>query len=139
MQRAINKIMYSIRVVSWIAIKRTNITIFNDPPLLKTIDSIATTTTTTTTTTTLQNPGFVARTLSFCSSLCHDTCFGAAADTILGRHSSMEIRSIHLGGMFHAEEEVQMTSMMPHFVGHMQGFVYNGHRYISVIDSQSAT
>lgn len=50
------------------------------------------------------------------------------ADTILGRHSSMEIRSIHLGGMFHAEEEIQMTSMMPNFVGHIQGFVYNGHR-----------
>lgn len=51
-----------------------------------------------------------------------------AADTILGRHSSMEIRTIHLGGMFHAEEEVQMTSMMPNFVGQIQGLVYNGHR-----------
>lgn len=41
----------------------------------------------------------------------------------------MEIRSIHLGGLFHAEEEIQMTSTMANFVGHMQGFVYNGHRY----------
>lgn len=40
----------------------------------------------------------------------------------------MEIRSIHLGGMFHAEEEVQMTLMMPNFVGQIQGLVYNGHR-----------
>lgn len=41
----------------------------------------------------------------------------------------MEIRSIHLGGMFHAEEEIQMTSTMANFVGQMQGFVYNGNRY----------
>lgn len=42
----------------------------------------------------------------------------------------MEIRSIHLGGMFHAEEEIQMTSTMANFVGQLQGFVYNGNRYI---------
>lgn len=41
----------------------------------------------------------------------------------------MEIRSIHLGGLFHAEEEIQMTSTMANFVGQMQGLVYNGHRY----------
>lgn len=50
------------------------------------------------------------------------------AETILGRHSSLEVRSIHLGGLFHAEEEIQMTSTMPNFIGQMQGFVYNGHR-----------
>ncbi|XP_055677367.1 neurexin-1 isoform X2 [Lutzomyia longipalpis] len=55
------------------------------------------------------------------------------AETILGRHSTMEIRSIHLGGLFHAEEEIQMTSMMPHFVGQIQGFVYNGNRYIDML------
>lgn len=48
---------------------------------------------------------------------------------ILGRHSTMDIRSIHLGGLFHAEEEIQMTSTMANFVGQMQGFVYNGNRY----------
>lgn len=51
-----------------------------------------------------------------------------SAETILGRHSAMEIRSIHLGGLFHAEEEIQMTSTMANFMGQMQGFVYNGHR-----------
>lgn len=52
----------------------------------------------------------------------------STAETILGRHSTMEIRSIHLGGMFHAEEEIQMTSTMANFVGQLQGFVYNGNR-----------
>lgn len=51
-----------------------------------------------------------------------------AAETILGKHSTMEIRSIHLGGMFHAEEEIQMTSTMANFVGQLQGFIYNGNR-----------
>lgn len=55
-----------------------------------------------------------------------------SAETILGRHSTMEIRSIHLGGMFHAEEEIQMTSTMANFVGQLQGFVYNGNRYIRI-------
>ncbi|SPP88122.1 neurexin-1 isoform X4 [Drosophila guanche] len=57
------------------------------------------------------------------------------AETILGRHSTMEIRSIHLGGLFHAEEEIQMTSTMPNFVGQMQGFVFNGQRYLDIVKS----
>ncbi|XP_055385088.1 neurexin-1 isoform X9 [Condylostylus longicornis] len=60
---------------------------------------------------------------------------GMLSETILGRHSTMEIRSIHLGGLFHAEEEIQMTSTMSNFVGQMQGFVYNGHRYIDIVKS----
>lgn len=51
-----------------------------------------------------------------------------AAETILGKHSTLEVKSIHLGGLFHAEEEIQMTSTMPNFIGQMQGFVYNGQR-----------
>jgi hypothetical protein len=50
------------------------------------------------------------------------------AETILGKHSTLEVRSLHLGGLFHAEEEIQMTSTMANFVGQMQGFVYNGYR-----------
>ncbi|XP_037828017.1 neurexin-1 isoform X2 [Lucilia sericata] len=57
------------------------------------------------------------------------------AETILGRHSTIEIRSIHLGGLFHAEEEIQMTSTMPNFVGQMQGFIFNGQRYIDIVKS----
>lgn len=69
--------------------------------------------------------------ISFCMhfSLFFSIAFYSTAETILGRHSTMEIRSIHLGGMFHAEEEIQMTSTMANFVGQLQGFVYNGNRY----------
>lgn len=48
----------------------------------------------------------------------------------MGKHSTLEVKSIHLGGLFHAEEEIQMTSTMPNFVGQMQGFVYNGQRWV---------
>ena len=54
--------------------------------------------------------------------------FLTSAETILGRHSTLEVKSIHLGGLFHAEEEIQMTAAMPNFYGQIQGFVYNGHR-----------
>lgn len=47
----------------------------------------------------------------------------------MGRHSTLEVRSIHLGGLFHAEEEIQMTSTITNFVGQLQGFVFNGHRF----------
>ncbi|KAG5671262.1 hypothetical protein PVAND_001469 [Polypedilum vanderplanki] len=60
---------------------------------------------------------------------------GMLSETILGRHSTLEVRSLHLGGLFHAEEEIQMTATMPNFVGQLQGFVYNGHRYIDVVKS----
>ncbi|XP_060645935.1 neurexin 1 isoform X5 [Drosophila nasuta] len=60
---------------------------------------------------------------------------GMLSETILGRHSTMEIRSIHLGGLFHAEEEIQMTSTMPNFVGQMQGFIFNGQRYLDIVKS----
>ncbi|XP_046805678.1 neurexin-1 isoform X2 [Lucilia cuprina] len=60
---------------------------------------------------------------------------GMLSETILGRHSTIEIRSIHLGGLFHAEEEIQMTSTMPNFVGQMQGFIFNGQRYIDIVKS----
>lgn len=52
-----------------------------------------------------------------------------SAEAILGRHSTLEVRSIHLGGLFHAEEEIQMTSTITNFVGQLQGFVFNGHRF----------
>uniref|UniRef100_A0A1I8PXC0 Neurexin-1 n=1 Tax=Stomoxys calcitrans TaxID=35570 RepID=A0A1I8PXC0_STOCA len=60
---------------------------------------------------------------------------GMLSETILGRHSTIEIRSIHLGGLFHAEEEIQMTSTMPNFIGQMQGFIFNGQRYIDIVKS----
>ncbi|XP_077296865.1 neurexin 1 isoform X2 [Arctopsyche grandis] len=57
---------------------------------------------------------------------------GMLTETILGKASTLEITSIHLGGLFHAEEEVQMTTTLPHFVGYLQGFIFNGLRFIDL-------
>ncbi|CAF4797282.1 unnamed protein product [Pieris macdunnoughi] len=54
------------------------------------------------------------------------------AETILGKASTLEISSLHLGGLFHPEEEIQMTSTLPNFVGYLQKFVFNGIKYIDL-------
>ncbi|KAH9630050.1 hypothetical protein HF086_008020 [Spodoptera exigua] len=54
------------------------------------------------------------------------------AETILGKASTLEISTLHLGGLFHPEEEIQMTSTLPNFVGYLQKFVFNGIRYIDM-------
>lgn len=54
------------------------------------------------------------------------------AETILGKGSTLEIATLHLGGLYHAEEEIQMTSTLPNFVGHLQKFVFNGIKYIDL-------
>lgn len=57
-------------------------------------------------------------------------CF--AAETILGKASTLEITTLHLGGLYHPEEEIQMTSTLPNFVGHLQKFIFNGIKYIDL-------
>ncbi|XP_061721601.1 neurexin 1 isoform X2 [Cydia pomonella] len=54
------------------------------------------------------------------------------AETILGKASTLEISTLHLGGMYHPEEEIQMTSTLPNFVGYLQKFVFNGMKYIDL-------
>ncbi|KAG6442553.1 hypothetical protein O3G_MSEX002421 [Manduca sexta] len=57
---------------------------------------------------------------------------GMLSETILGKASTLEISTLHLGGLYHPEEEIQMTSTLPNFVGYLQKFVFNGVRYIDM-------
>ncbi|XP_049877630.1 neurexin-1-like [Pectinophora gossypiella] len=57
---------------------------------------------------------------------------GMLSETILGKASTLEISTLHLGGLYHPEEEIQMTSTLPNFVGYLQKFVFNGIRYIDM-------
>ncbi|XP_050685088.1 neurexin-1 isoform X4 [Leptidea sinapis] len=57
------------------------------------------------------------------------------AETILGKASTLEISTLHLGGLFHPEEEIQMTSTLPNFVGYIQKFIFNGIKYIDLARS----
>ncbi|BES99010.1 Laminin G domain [Nesidiocoris tenuis] len=50
-------------------------------------------------------------------------------DAQLGRGGVLEYTSLHVGGLYHDEEEIQMTSPVPNFVGSMQQFTYNGVHY----------
>lgn len=54
------------------------------------------------------------------------------AETILGKSSTLEISTLHLGGLYHPEEEIQMTSTLPNFVGYLQKFIFNGIKYIDM-------
>lgn len=54
------------------------------------------------------------------------------AETILGKASTLEISTLHIGGLYHPEEEIQMTSTLPNFVGYIQKFVFNGIKYIDM-------
>lgn len=67
--------------------------------------------------------------LSLLIFICH---LFTTAETILGKASTLEITTIHLGGLFHVEEEIQMTTTLPNFVGYLQGFVFNGMRFIDL-------
>ncbi|XP_028031310.1 neurexin-1-like isoform X3 [Bombyx mandarina] len=57
---------------------------------------------------------------------------GTLSETILGKASTLEISTLHLGGLYHPEEEIQMTSTLPNFVGYIQKFVFNGIKYIDM-------
>lgn len=58
------------------------------------------------------------------------------AEAVMGRQgSTMDVQSLHLGGLVHAEEEIQMTSTVPALKGAIQGLVYNGRRYIELAKS----
>ncbi|CAH2236881.1 jg20290 [Pararge aegeria aegeria] len=57
---------------------------------------------------------------------------GTLSETILGKASTLEISTLHLGGLYHQEEEIQMTSTLPNLVGYLQKFVFNGIKYIDM-------
>nr|XP_034833853.1 neurexin-1-like isoform X3 [Maniola hyperantus] len=57
---------------------------------------------------------------------------GTLSETILGKASTLEISTLHLGGLYHPEEEIQMTSTLPNFVGYLQKFIFNGIKYIDM-------
>nr|CAD7395672.1 unnamed protein product [Timema cristinae] len=58
-----------------------------------------------------------------------------AADSVLGKQNILEFRTMHVGGLYHVEEEIQMTNTVPNFVGSMQQFSFNGHPYFEMARS----
>ena len=58
---------------------------------------------------------------------------------MLGRQGILELHSLHVGGLYHAEEEIQMTNSVPSFIGSMQQFMYNGKHYFEIARSMQGT
>ncbi|CAH1169814.1 unnamed protein product [Phaedon cochleariae] len=51
---------------------------------------------------------------------------------IQGKHTSLQWRTIHLGGLYHLEEEISMSTTVPNFVGDIQQFYFNNIPYIEL-------
>lgn len=60
-------------------------------------------------------------------------------EAVLGKQGILELRSLHVGGLFHDEEEIQMTNSVPNFVGSMQQFTYNTVHYFELARSMHGT
>lgn len=60
-------------------------------------------------------------------------------DTVLGKQSTLELRSVHVGGVYHMDDESQVSNSVPSFVGSMQQFVFNGQNYFEIARSTGGT
>lgn len=60
-------------------------------------------------------------------------------DTVLGKQSTLELRSIHVGGVYHIDEETQVSNSVPSFVGSMQQFGFNSQNYFEIARSTGGT
>jgi leucine-rich repeat transmembrane neuronal protein 1/2 len=58
---------------------------------------------------------------------------------VFGKQNILDFRTVHVGGLFHAEEEIQMTNTVSNFVGSMQQFSFNGHLYFEMARSSGGS
>ncbi|KAH1014811.1 hypothetical protein HUJ05_012636, partial [Dendroctonus ponderosae] len=49
-----------------------------------------------------------------------------------GKYATMQWRTLHIGGLHHAEEEISMSTTVPNFVGEIQQFYFNNIPYIEL-------
>ncbi|KAL3289257.1 hypothetical protein HHI36_003689 [Cryptolaemus montrouzieri] len=49
-----------------------------------------------------------------------------------GKHNTLQWRTIHIGGLYHLEEEISMTTTVPNFIGDIQQFYFNNIPYIEL-------
>lgn len=54
------------------------------------------------------------------------------AESITGRYQTLQWRSLHLGGLYHLEEEIAMTTTVPNFDGEIQQFYFNDVPYLEL-------
>ncbi|XP_017779217.1 PREDICTED: neurexin-1-like, partial [Nicrophorus vespilloides] len=55
-----------------------------------------------------------------------------------GKYNTLQWRTIHLGGLYHQEEEISMTTTVPNFIGEIQQFYFNNIPYIELARASSS-
>lgn len=60
-----------------------------------------------------------------------------SAETSL-KFNTLQWRTIHLGGLYHQEEEINLSTTMPNFIGDIQQFYFNNIPYIELARSSSS-
>ncbi|XP_072398533.1 neurexin 1-like [Diabrotica undecimpunctata] len=56
---------------------------------------------------------------------------------IQGKFISLQWRTVHLGGLYHLEEEISMSTTVPNFIGDIQQFYFNNIPYIELAKALS--
>lgn len=56
----------------------------------------------------------------------------------LGKFNTLQWRTVHIGGLYHQEEEISMTTTVPNFIGEIQQFFFNNIPYIELARSSSS-
>ncbi|GJQ66007.1 putative laminin G [Trypoxylus dichotomus] len=59
------------------------------------------------------------------------------AETSL-KYNTLQWRTIHLGGLYHQAEEINLSTTMPNFIGEIQQFYFNNIPYIELARSSSS-
>lgn len=60
-----------------------------------------------------------------------------AAD-IQGKYTTLQWKTLHIGGLYHVEEEISMSTTVPNFVGEIQQFYFNNIPYIELARALSS-
>ncbi|CAH0550489.1 unnamed protein product [Brassicogethes aeneus] len=55
-----------------------------------------------------------------------------------GKYNTLQWRTLHLGGLYHLEEEISMSTTVPNFVGDIQQFYFNNIPYIELARALSS-
>ncbi|XP_066263047.1 neurexin 1 isoform X2 [Euwallacea similis] len=51
---------------------------------------------------------------------------------IQGKYTTLQWRTLHIGGLYHVEEEISMSTTVPNFIGEIQQFYFNNIPYIEL-------
>lgn len=78
--------------------------------------------------------------ITYCFSLSYLSliqCYFRSLAETQGKYTLLQWRTIHLGGLYHLEQEISMTTTVPNFIGEIQQFHFNNVPYIELARASS--